>query len=455
MYSKKEIESLKSDAVKHIIPHYAVNKLLKENPKIYTRGEGCYVYDIEGNKYFDTFAGLLTTICGHGRKEVIEGINEVLNEMAFFPNFVDLFTVPQIKLAKKLDEIMPGDLSVSFFVNSGSEACETAIKIAKQYHWQRGEKGRYKIIGRRGSYHATTLGGISATGLNWFREPFEPLIPGFLIGPSAQCSHCEFNLNPETCKMDCLESLKDLILWEKPETVAAVILDPIPGSNSGYPLPKDGYLQGLRDFCDEYGILLIFDEVQTGFGKSGKMFACQHWNVVPDLMALGKGFSGGYIPLGATVMKEKIHEEFTEPGKELRSGSTFGGHNAACIAALNIIEIIEKEKLVENAEKMGLLIKEKLNELKKYRIVGDIRGIGLLVALELAKDRESMSPIDLKLEVGGWIRDYCYKKGMILRNNGDILVIAPALIINESEINFMIDIFDEAISAASKHYNLT
>jgi len=285
---KKQIDQIKKDAVDLIITHWASNEELAKDPKIFVKGKGCYLYDIEGNKYLDTFASLLTTICGHGRDDVIEAATKQMRELEFFPNYHDTFTMPLIELARKLAEIAPGDLGVSFFVNSGSEANETAIKMAMQYHWERGEKTRKKIIARRYSYHGTTLGGISATGIPWFREMFEPLLPNIKFGMSAQCFHCELDLDQKTCGLVCLKSLKNLIEWEGPDSVAAIIMDPLPGSNIGYPLPPEGYLEGLREFCDKYGILMIFDEVQTGFGKTGKMFFCEHSGVTPDILTIGK-----------------------------------------------------------------------------------------------------------------------------------------------------------------------
>lgn len=455
MYTEEEIKILKSDAINLIIPHFASNVELAKGPKIFTRGEGCYVYDIEGNRYLDTFASLLTTICGHRRPEIKKAVLEQMDQLEFFPNYVDTFTLPLIELARKLAEIMPGNLSVSFFVNSGSEANETAIKMARQYHREKGWPHRYKVVARRHSYHATTLGATSFTGIPWFREYFEPLIPGAVFAPPTRCCECELELKYPNCKLACLKAMEKLIQWEGPNSVSAVIMDPIPGSNIGYPLPPDGYLKGVRELCDKYGILLIFDEVQTGFGKTGKWFACEHWDVTPDIMTIGKGFTGGYIPLGATVTTPKIADVFRkEPGKEFRSGSTYGGHTVACAATLANIEIIEKENLVEKSAKTGQYLKKQLEKLYKYPIVGDIRGIGMLWAVELMDDKETKKKLDPKLGVGSFIRQWCWDNGMILRNNGDILVYAPALVINKQEIDFMLDLTNQAIQAAMEHYGL-
>jgi len=443
----EEKEQLKQDALRFIIPHFASNEELAKGPKIFTRGEGCYLYDLEGKRYLDTFASLLTTICGHQRPEVAEAIRQQMEQLEFFPNYVDTFTLPLIELARKLAEIMPGDLAVSFFVNSGSEANETAIKMARQFHRERGEPGRWKVVARRNSYHATTLGGTSATGLAWFREFFEPLIPGHIFAPPASCHNCELDREPETCGLACLEAMEKLIAWEGPESISAVIMDPIPGSNTGYPLPPPGYLQGVRELCDKHGILLIFDEVQTGFGKTGKWFACEHWDVVPDIMTIGKGFSGGYTPLAATVTTPKVAEQFRKgPGSEFRSGGTFGGHTIACAATLANIRFIEENNLVERAAKLGEYLRTELGKLyDELPIVGGVRGIGLLWAIELLADRKTRKKFDPDLRVGSRVRDYCWENGMILRNNGDILVIAPALVISQEDVDFMLRLMREAI----------
>jgi adenosylmethionine-8-amino-7-oxononanoate aminotransferase len=299
MSEPMDSRQLEQDALRHIIPHFASYEMMVKEPKIFVKGEGCYLFDIDGKRYLDTFASLLTTICGHHQPSVDSAIRAQLDELEFFPNYVDTFTVPLIRLAKKIAEVMPGELGVSFFVNSGSEANETALKMARQYHLERGEAARWKVIYRRHSYHGTTLGGSSATGLQWFREYFEPLLPGYISAPTARCFGCEFGLVPESCGLRCLKAMEEQIKWEVPERISALIMDPIPGSNIGFPIPPDGYLKGVRELCDRYGILLIFDEVQTGFGKTGKMFACEHWGVTPDIITIGKGFSGGYVPLGA------------------------------------------------------------------------------------------------------------------------------------------------------------
>jgi adenosylmethionine-8-amino-7-oxononanoate aminotransferase len=444
--TQKQIDSLERDALELIIPHFASNEELAKGPKIFERGEGCYVYDIQGNRYFDSFATLLTTVCGHCRPEVTQAVTEQMQRLEFFPNYVDAFTVPLIELARKLAEIAPGDLSVSFFVNSGSEANETALKMARQYHVERGERQRFKFIARRDSYHATTLGGSAVTGLKWFREYFEPLMPGALFVRAARDRDRPAGVSSEAYAGQLLAEIEELIAQEGADTIAGFIMDPLPGSNTGYPLPPQGYLQGVRELCDKHGILLIFDEVQSGFGKTGKWFFCEHEAVTPDIMTLGKGLTGGYIPLGVTVTTPRVADVFRQgPGSEFRSGSTYGGHTVACTATLANIGIIEREGLVENAQRMGQLCRQRLAAMqKRHPVIGEVSGVGLLLAVTL----------DADAEVGTWIRDWCWQNGMILRNNGNILVLAPSLIITREQVDEMLWLIDQALVAAVKEFGL-
>lgn len=453
MYSKKEKQALVKDAAKFILPHFASNELIAKEPKVFVKGEGCYLFDIDGKKYLDTFASLLTTICGHHQPEVDEAIRKQLEQLEFFPNYVDTFTPPLIELSRKLAEILPGDLSVSFYVNSGSEANETAIKAARQYHLEKGHPEKVKIFFRRFSYHGTTLGGSSATGLPWFREYFEPLLPGFIPTFSARCYDCELGLKPKTCGLKCLDLVEQQIAWEGARSIAGMIMDPIPGSNIGFPLPPSGYIERVREICDKNNMLLIFDEVQTGFGKTGKLFACEHWNVVPDIITLGKGFTGGYIPLAATVLRKPIARVFQKKGSELRSGSTYGGHTVGCAATLANINVILKNDLTGKAEKQGKYLVKGLESLKKkHSIVGDISGIGLLRAMFLKRDPSKGVNFTTEENVGGFIRSYCYEHGIILRNNGDILVFAPALIITKDQIDEVITVLNNALKAAEERF---
>ena len=452
-FSEKEKQQFQKNALERVIAHWASNEDLAKEPKVFTAGEGCYVYDIHGNKYLDSFSSLITSTLGHGRPEMKQAVMEQMDRIAFFPNYHDSFTVPLLQLAEKLAEIMPGDLEVSFFVNSGSEANETALKMARQYHWANGEPHRYKVIARKRSYHGTTLGITSYTGIPALRECVEPLMPGALFIDPVNFYDCASGLDKSSYVLTCLKTLEEMIQWENPDTISAMIMDPIPGSNSGYPIPPDGYLQGVRELCDKYGILLVFDEVQTGFGKTGKWFACEHWNVTPDIMSVSKALTAGYLPLGVMTTTKKIAEVFNkEPGSEFRSGSTYGGHPVSCAVALATIDIMEKEEVVEKAAATGKYLKTELEKLYQYKIVGNVSGIGMIWAIELVADRDTNTKFDPKLNVGTFIRDWCWEHGMILRNNGNMLVIAPALVMTREEVDIILGQLNEVIPIAMKHF---
>ncbi len=454
-FTDKQKQQLEKSALEYVLVSGARNADLSKGAKIFTGGKGCYLYDIHGKEYLDTSASLMTSICGHNRPEIRDAVVEQMSQLEFFPNYRDTFTIPHIKLAEKLAEVMPGDLSVSFFVTSGSEANEMAIKMARQYHWENGQRHRYKVISRRYAYHGVTLGATSSTGLTRFRECNEPMLPSALFAPPARCSDCELELEVSSCDLACLKAIDRMIQWEGPESVSAIIMDPVPGSNIGFPLPPDGYLEGVRELCDEYGILLIFDEVQTGFGKTGRWFACEHWNVTPDIMTISKAVTGGFLPLSVAVTTKKVADVFKkEPGTEFRSLSTYGGHTTSCAVALATLRIVQDEKLVEKAAETGQYLKAELAKFHQYRIVSEIRGIGMLWAIEMMADPKTKTRFDAKLAVGDFVRDWCWENGMLLRNNDDTLVIAPPLVISRQETDLMLGKMHQAIQLAMEHFNL-
>ena len=259
----------------------------------------------------------------------------------------------------------------------------------------------------------------------------------------------------DTCDLRSLEALEEMVAWEDPESISAIILDPLPGSNLGYVLPPRGYLQGVRKLCDAHGIVLIFDEVQTGFGKTGKWFACENWGVAPDIMTISKGLTSGYMPLGAAVATRKIANAFRQgPGSEFRGICTYGGHTLSCAAALANIAIMQREKIVERAAETGTYLEARLKELYRHRIVGEVRGMGMVWALELMADRESRTSLPPDLNVGAFVRDWCWENGMILRNNGDTLIVAPVLIMAREEIDVMLEKINTVIEEVMRKFEL-
>lgn len=448
-------QQVQRDAMRYILwslGHYA--DVERSGVKVIERGEGCYVYDMDGRRYLDTFASLLTTICGHHRPEVHEAMLRQMQQIEFYPIYHDCLTPVVVQLARRLAALAPGDLEVSFFVSDGSDATESAIKMARQYFWERGERGRQKVLFRRHSYHGASFGAISATGLPWFREPHEPLMPGFIPVMSPNPYRCELGLDPEQSARQALRNTEAIIQWEGPHTIAAMILDPVPGSNVGFPVPPDFYLPELKSLCERHGILTIYDEIQVGMGKTGRMFCCEHWGVVPDFLCLAKGFAGGFAPMGVVLTTPQIADVFKRPGHEFRHGYTYAGHPVSAAATLAVLDIIDREGLVPRAAEMGQYLRAKLEALYKYPIVGHVRGLGLLQAVELVADRETRRPLDASLEVGSFVRDYCYRNGMILRNNGDILVLAPPLVVTRELIDEIVGNIEGGIVAAIEHFAL-
>ncbi len=458
MYTEKEINEIKDYASKHICTHYAVNSDIDKHPKIYDRSDGVYVYDIYGRRYLDTFGSLLTTICGHNNREIIDAIVEQSKKIDFFPNFGDDYCVPVVELGKRLDRIMPPGLSAYFFVSSGSEANDAAMKMARSYHLNRGDSKRFKVISRLGSYHGTTVSTMSACGIDYFRKNYEPMVNSFVIRANgANCKHCHLGKKHSTCHMDCIDSLRQTIIDNDPETISCLIMDPLPGSNSGYPVPPDGYLQKVRELCDEFGILLIFDEIQVGIAKSGAMFVSELYGVTPDILTTAKSLTNGMFPMGVCAMKQEIMDSFREkPGNEFVSGNTFGGHNLACAAAIATLDYIEKHKLVDRCNMLSSYIKEKLEVLKKkYSFVSGYDGLGLMLCFELAyTDGEDLIPLNPDYHVGTFINDFCYDHGIIMRNNDDLIVVAPPIVFTKENVDEMMGTFDLALAAAKEKFNL-
>jgi len=455
MEHSERTQALQQDALDYVLLNWAsYTDIEQSGPKIIERGEGCYVYDTDGRRFIDSFGSLLTSICGHNRPEVHQAMLEQMRKIEFYPAYHDCFTPVVIELAKRLAELAPGDLEVSFFVSGGSEATESAIKMARQYFWEKGENRRRKILFRRNSYHGATLGGLSATGLPWFREPQDPLVPGFIPVMAPHPYRCELGLDLEESARIALRNTEAIMQWEGPHTIAAMILDPVPGSNVGYPVPPPFYLPELKAMCEKYGILTIYDEIQVGMGKTGKMFCCEHWDVVPEFLCLAKGLSAGFAPMGVVLTTTEIADTFRRPGHEFRHGYTFCGHPVSAAAVMAVLDIFAKENLVERAAQMGAYLTEKLNGLYKYPIVGDVRGIGLLQAVELVAAKDPRAFLDPKGEVGGFVRDYCYRNGMILRNNDDTLVLAPPLVVTRELIDEMVANIEGGIAAAIEHFGL-
>ncbi|HZU76633.1 MAG TPA: aspartate aminotransferase family protein [Dehalococcoidia bacterium] len=421
---------------------------------VFTDGEGIRLRDMQGRSFIDAMSGLWVVNVGHGRAELAEVAAEQMRRLAYVNTFV-YTTPPAIDLATKLAELAPGSLSRVYFANSGSEAVDTAVRMAKQYHYNRGDLKRYKVISRRGSYHGVTAGALSvnaSTAMN--RAPFEPLIPGSIAVPGINCYRCPYEKTYPECNLFCARTIEDTILFEKPETIAALIAEPISAANATF-VPPAEYWQILRALCDKYGILLIADEVINGFGRTGKWFAIEHMGVVPDLMTVAKGLSSGYLPISGVIAKREVAEAFVGERKHAFSGGiTFGTHPVSCAVALANIGIIEREGLVENARVQGDYLLEELRRLKEYHpAIGDVRGIGLLTAVELVKNRETKEQFTEQDELGTKMTEALKKRGLLCRA-GATIALAPPLCIQRAEVDEVVGIVDEAIGDVEQQLGL-
>ncbi|MCP4006118.1 MAG: aminotransferase class III-fold pyridoxal phosphate-dependent enzyme [bacterium] len=411
-------------------------------PRLIERAQGSLLFDASGNQCLDGVSGLWCVNIGHGREELADVAREQMAALAYVP--MTMSHEPAVRLAAKLVELLgyPGKV---YFSNSGSEANEAAFKIARQYQAQRsgGTSDRFKIIARTRGYHGNTLGALSATGQQQRRAGYEPLAPGFVFTDAP---------DPYRDTGDCAEKLEQTILQEGADSVAAFIMEPII-AGGGILVPPDDYLPRVREICDRHGVLLILDEVVTGFGRTGKMFAHQHWGVEADIITFAKGIASGYMPLAATVVRQEIFQAFegeVESGRHFRHVNTYGGHPVATAVGLRNLEIIEREQLVERASVMGKSILSKLQRLAKHPCIGDIRGKGLLIGIELVTDQQSKQPAESSTIAA--ILSFCAERGLIIGRTAqttpglmNVLILAPPFVLSESEADFLVDTAEAAI----------
>ena len=443
--------ALKEAGSAHIFMHASGHRALTEDTskRILVEGKGAVVTDIDGNEFIDGLAGLWLVNVGHGRAEIGEAMARQAAKLAYASSS-QATTIPAIQLARRLAEITPGDLATAFFVSGGSEAVETALKIAKQFHYHNGQPKRQKVIGRRGSYHGGTFGAMSVSGTRQQSEPYHgPFMPGVLHASPPNCYRCDFRLTYPGCGLLCADQIEQIIEYENPETVAAVIAEPISASN-GIVVPPADYWPRLREICDRHGVLLIVDEVICGFGRTGKLFASEHWGVTGDLMTMAKGLSSGYAPIGAVMCRPHVVEAFGGSNK-ISHLLTYGGHAVAAAAALANLDIIEREGLVENAARRGAELKAGLERLREHPTVGDVRGLGLLGAVELVSNREKRTKFaDASAEIQ-FLGEELVRLGLLTRTSHMILL-SPPLCITAAEVARVVDIVDAAIGAMEKKF---
>ncbi len=443
--------ALKAAGNDHILMHGSPFHALANDAgkKILVEGKGVMVKDIDGNEYIDALAGLWLVNVGHGRQEIGDAMARQAGTLAYASS-TQATTIPAIQLATRLAEITPGDQTTAFFTSGGSESVESAIKIARQYHYHKGQPKRQKVIGRRGSYHGGTYAAMSVSGTRQVSDPYHsPFMPGVLHASPPHCYRCDFRATYPGCGLLCADQIGQLIEYEHPETVAAVIAEPISASN-GIVVPPEGYWPRLREICDKHGVLLITDEVINGFGRTGKMFASNHWDLVGDIMTMAKGLSSGYAPIGGVMCRPHVMEAF-EGDNKLSHLLTYGGHAVACAAALANLDIIEGEGLVENSARMGVRLLKGLEELRRHPTVGDVRGLGLIAGVEIVKDKGTKEKF---AESGAEIKalsDGLHDRKLLTRA-ASVINLSPPLCIIEGEVDRIVEIVDGAIGDMEKKF---
>jgi taurine--2-oxoglutarate transaminase len=415
-------------------------------PLVIDHAKGIYFWDVDGKRYMDFNSQLMCVNIGHGDERVINAIKAQLDRVPYIAPTLGT-TAVRAELGRLLQEITPGNLAKAFFTNGGAEANENAIKIAR---WV---TGRQKIIARYRSYHGATAGAIALTG-DPRRWAAEPGIPGVVRVMDPYHYRCRWCGDQNACTLDCLNHIADVIQFEGPQTIAAVIVETVVGTN-GIIIPPDGYLQGLRELCTKHGILLICDEVMSGFGRTGEWFAVDHWGVVPDIMTVAKGLTSAYVPLGATIVSDEIAARFED--QPLYAGLTYNSHPMGCAAAVACINVYKEDHLIENAKTLGGVLKTELERLKeKHPSVGDVRAIGLFSLVELVKDRktrEPMTPFNPKADEMGpmpALNAFFREQGLFtfVRWNG--FFVNPPLCITEEQLREGLAIMDAGLDITDK-----
>ncbi len=422
----------------HFAPDHA-------DPLVFVEGRGAVLRDADGREFLDGLACLWNVNVGHGRAELAEAAAEQMRALAFATAYVGYTNPPASLLADRLVRMSYPNLSGVYFTTSGGESNESAFKIARYYWKRRGKPGKVKVISRVHAYHGVTFAAMSATGIPSFHRMFAPLVPEFLHVPPPY---------PYRQEEDPVEALERAILREEPDTVAAFIAEPVIGAGGVIP-PTPDYFPRVRDVCNRYEVLLIADEVITGFGRTGRWFALHHWGVKPDLVSFAKGVTSAYLPLGGVMMSREIHETILEaPAAErFMHAGTYSAHPTCCAVALRNLDILERENLVERARVMGERLLQGLQSLRDLPVVGDVRGLGLMCGVELVEDRATKAPA---LGMGARVLWEARKRGLVTRMRvgqggdhpiGDTILLAPPLVVTEEQIDRIVAILRDSIAA--------
>jgi adenosylmethionine-8-amino-7-oxononanoate aminotransferase len=422
----------------------------EQPPDIIARGEGSWIWDIDGHRMVDGVGGLWSANLGFGRREIRDAITAQLDELAFYNTFRGTTHPRAIELSTRLVKLMePDGVAAVLFGNGGSDAVETALKIARQYWKLQGQADRVKFIALRQGYHGVHFGGASVNGNTNFRRAYEPLLPGCFHVDTPWLYRNPYTEDPERLAEICAELLDREITFQSADTVAAFIAEPVQGAG-GVIVPPANYWPLIRKVCDKHGVLLIADEVVTGFGRTGHMFGTRMWGVKADLWCLAKGISSGYLPLGATAIGSRVAEGFLKGDAGLGSighGYTYSGHPVAAAAGLATLDILEREDVVGNAARQGEHLMARLRDIaSRSRLVGDVRGVGLMVCLELVADQGRKTPLPRGAKEVAAVARSAYRRGAMVRTSGSNIIMSPALTISREEIDALCDALDGAFA---------
>ena len=420
-------------ARKHLWMHFTrLSAFEHEELPIITRGEGCYVWDQHGNRYLDGLAGLFVVAAGHGRKELAEAAGRQAEQLGYFPIW-SYGHPPALELAERLADLAPADLNRIFFTTSGSEAVESAWKLARQYFRAIGQPHRTKVIARNIAYHGTTMGALAINGVVAIRTPFEPLTPGAFHVPNTDRYRCRTCAASPACTLACADAIEDVIEFEGPDTIAAVFLEPVQNGGGAIP-PPAGYFARVREICDRHGVLLVSDEVICAFGRLGYWFGCERYDYLPDIITTAKALTSGYSPLGAMITRDFLVEPFLEGNQVFSHGITFGGHPVSCAVALANLDIFEREDLLGRVRGNEAEFRARLDSLLDLPLVGEVRGAGYFYGIELVKDRdtkESFNDEESEELLRGFLSPRLFEAGLICRvdDRGDpVIQLSPPLV---------------------------
>lgn len=441
-----------TDAI--LYPFGNVRYLAKNPPLNIVGGDGVHVTDSTGKTYLDGQASLWNVNVGHRRPEIMAAITAQMDKLSYYSIFGNTTVGPAVDLAHELVRLTaPEGMVRSFYSSGGSEANESGIKLARQYWRHMGQPTRYKIFSLKQAYHGVTLGALSAIGTTAHREPFEPLAPGFYQAETPYLYRNPFTRDHAELGRICVQLLEREILFQGPNTVAAIMAEPVQGAG-GVIVPPENFWPALRALCDKYGILLMSDEVITGFGRTGHMTGARLWGVAPDIMNFAKGINSGYVPLGATMMNARVADAFDTDddaqfsAKAFYHGNTYAGHPLGCVAAMANLKIVEEEDLCGNAGRIGAYMLDRLKDMQsRHPNVGDIRGVGLMIGVELVENPETRAKFPAEADFGARIWQRCVDDGVLIRNLADTFIISPPLVITEAHADRIVDVFEAAIAA--------